>query len=124
MIHPAGLGGGPVSGQRSTAAVNASWTASSATSMSPKTRTRTATARPYSSRNTRPISEVERAGTPESALAPERPYLDRQGGHPSRLAAPFERGVEIGSVDDAATADVLLALGVRAIGHEHVAALD
>ena len=54
----------PGGGQRCTAAVNASWTASSATSMSPKTRTRTATARPYSSRKTRSISEVERAGTP------------------------------------------------------------
>ena len=48
MIHPAGLGGSPLDGHRCTAAVNASWTASSATSISPKTRTRTATARPYS----------------------------------------------------------------------------
>ena len=36
MIHPAGLGGSPVSGQRCTATAKASWTASSATSMSPK----------------------------------------------------------------------------------------
>ena len=43
MIQPAGLGGGPASGQRATAATKASWTASSATSMSPKVRTSTAT---------------------------------------------------------------------------------
>ncbi len=41
----AGLGGSPARGQRSTALVKASWTASSATSMSPNRRTRTATAR-------------------------------------------------------------------------------
>src|SRR3954470_6723081 len=56
MIQPAGLGGGPVAGQRSTATANASWTASSATAMSPKTRTRTATGWPYSSRKTRSTS--------------------------------------------------------------------
>ncbi len=44
MIHPAALVGSPVDGHRCTAVVNASWTASSAMSMSPKTRTRTATA--------------------------------------------------------------------------------
>ena len=43
-------------GQRRTASVKASWTASSAASMSPKWRTRTATARPYSSRKTRSTS--------------------------------------------------------------------
>ena len=56
MIQPAGLGGTPSCGQRLTASTNASWTASSAASMSPKTRTRTATARPYSSRKTRSMS--------------------------------------------------------------------
>jgi hypothetical protein len=39
MIHAAGFGGTPAFGHRSTAAVNASWTASSAVSMSPQTRT-------------------------------------------------------------------------------------
>ena len=42
--------------QRSDAAVKASWTPSSAMSMSPKTRVSTATERPYSSRKTRSIS--------------------------------------------------------------------
>ena len=36
MIQPAGLGGTPSAGQRWTATANASWTASSARSMSPK----------------------------------------------------------------------------------------
>ena len=57
-IQPAGLGGGPVLGHRSRAVANASWTASSATSMSPNVRTRTATARPCSSRKTRSMSAV------------------------------------------------------------------
>ena len=48
MIHPAGLGGTPSSGQRTTATAKASWTPSSARSMSPNERTRTETARPYS----------------------------------------------------------------------------
>jgi hypothetical protein len=49
-IQPPGLGGVPFSGQEATATANASWTASSARSMSPKRRTRVATARPNSSR--------------------------------------------------------------------------
>jgi len=57
MIHPAGAGGIPLSGQRATAVANASCTASSARSMSPNTRASTATARPYSRRKTRSISE-------------------------------------------------------------------
>jgi hypothetical protein len=46
MIQPAGLGGTPSTGHRSRATTNASWTASSARSMSPKWRTRVATALP------------------------------------------------------------------------------
>jgi hypothetical protein len=63
MIQPAGLGGSRVSCHRCTARVNASCTASSATSMSPKERIRMATARPYSARNTRSISPAGRTGT-------------------------------------------------------------
>ncbi len=62
MIQPAGLGGSPLSGHRRTASVNASWTASSAASMSPKTPTSTATARPYSSRKTRSMSTYPAIG--------------------------------------------------------------
>src|SRR6266542_2018477 len=126
MIHPAGLGGSPVDGHRRTATVNASWTASSATSMSRKRLTRTATARPYSSRNTRSISEAARAGTRGSVLGLvlERPHLDRQRDRPGGLTAPFERGVEVGRPDDHEAAAVLLALGVRAVGREHLAVLE
>src|SRR6266540_939556 len=126
MIHPAGLGGSPVDGHRRTATVNASWTASSATSMSRKRLTRTATARPYSSRNTRSISEAARAGTRGSVLGLvlERPHLDRQRDRPGGLTAPFERGVEVGRPDDHEAAAVLLALGVRAVGREHLALLE
>jgi hypothetical protein len=44
MIHPAGFAGMPSLGHLSTAATKASWTASSASEMSPKTRTKVATA--------------------------------------------------------------------------------
>ena len=50
VIQPPGLGGTPVAGHRSTATAKASWTASSARSISPKRRTRVATARPELSR--------------------------------------------------------------------------
>src|SRR3984885_6259163 len=63
MIQPAGLGGSPAVGHFWTATVNASWTDSSARSMSPKTRTRTATDLPYSSRNTRSIAARSTIGT-------------------------------------------------------------
>ena len=51
-IQPAGDGGTPAVGQVRTAVTNASWTASSATSRSPKRRARVATARPESRRKT------------------------------------------------------------------------
>src|SRR5262249_10021327 len=87
IIHPAGLGGRPLDGHRCTAIVNASWTASSATSMSPKWRTRTATARPYSSRYTRSISEAVVAGTPAISFARHvRPPPYRRGGTAEDLA--------------------------------------
>jgi len=55
VIQPPGFGGRPSSGHLSRATVNASCTASSATSMSPKMRIRAATDRPDSSRKIRPI---------------------------------------------------------------------
>ena len=53
VIHAPGLSGTPRSGQVSSALMNASWTASSARSKSPRTRMSVATARPCSSRNRR-----------------------------------------------------------------------
>src|SRR5215470_19057767 len=124
MIQPAGLGGSPAAGHRCTATVNASWTASSAMSMSPKWRARTATARPYSSRNTREISGARTAGTRVSVPGPvgERPHLDRQRGRPGQLAAPIEGRVEVGRRDDREPAEVLLTLREWAIRDEHVTA--
>src|ERR1700722_1354725 len=132
MIHPAGLGGSPSAGQRWTATAKASWTASSATSMSPKLRTRTATARPYSSRNTRstpasgkPVTAVSAPGIFPVRPVPveERPHLDRQPSHPDDPAAPLHRRVQILGLDDPEPADVLLALGVWTVGDQHLAAL-
>src|SRR6266436_2393298 len=51
-IHAPGLGGWPSDGHLATATVNASWTASSAASISPRKRIRVATQRPYSRRKT------------------------------------------------------------------------
>ena len=53
VIHAPGLRGTPCPGQVSRARANASWTASSARSKSPRTRIIVATARPDSSRNRR-----------------------------------------------------------------------
>ncbi len=72
-IQPPGLGGRPSDGQRSTATAKASWTASSARSMSPKTRARVATARPELSRKTRATTLAPGAlppGAPPSSGAP------------------------------------------------------
>jgi hypothetical protein len=55
VIHAPGLGGNPPVGHRRVASTKASCTASSAMPMSPNTRTRIATARPDSARNTRLI---------------------------------------------------------------------
>src|SRR5579859_623676 len=128
MIHPAGLGGSPADGHRLAASANASWTASSAVSMSPKTRVRTATARPYSSRKTRSMSVRAGKGTSVPVcvrgLILERPYLDRGRACASGLAAPFKRRVQVGSLDHPEAAHVFLALGERPVGDEDVAALD
>src|SRR5262245_49855937 len=51
-IHAPGLGGSPSDGHLAAATANASWTASSAASMSPRKRIRVATHRPYSRRKT------------------------------------------------------------------------
>ena len=106
--------GAPLPGQRCTATVNASWTASSATSMSPTTRTRTATARPYPSgrpaRSPKGIPATCRCHPAGSVL--QRPDLDREGDRPGELAAPLQGGVEIGCLDDGEPAQVLLALDV------------
>ena len=89
MIQPAGLGGSPAVGQRCTAAANASWTASSARSMSPRRRTRTATARPYSARKTRSISAPVRAAHWNGRTSIGRVVAG------AGLAGPVQRGVQV-----------------------------
>src|SRR4029079_4531505 len=123
MIHPAGLGGTPDWGHRAIAIVKASWTASSATSMSPKCRTRTDTARPYSSRKTRSTSGVAEGAVSgvRLSLSLKRPHFDRQRQRPRELAPPCERGVEIGGLDHDEAADVLLAFRVRSVSRQQVA---
>src|SRR5207237_2355605 len=54
----------------------------------------------------------------------ERPQFDGKRGRAGELAPPFERGVEVGRLDDREPADVLFALRKRAVGRQHVAALD
>ena len=97
MVHPAGLGGSPVTGQRSRAVVKASWTASSARSMSPQVRTSTATARPYSARNTRSIAAAETGVAIGSVVDDglEGPDLDRQPGRAGKPSSPDQGGVEV-----------------------------
>ena len=110
-IQPAGFGGTPVSGQRSDATRNASWTASSATSMSPKRRTRVAIAWPDSSRKT--CSTVSAAADTGLLLrlVLERPHLDGRAAGDGRLAGPGQSGVEVGGLDDPEPAELLLRLG-------------
>src|SRR5580698_7460835 len=131
MIHPAGLGGSPASGHRRAASANASWTASSAASMSPKTRVRTATARPYSSQKTRSISASPGPGTLSRCLflayirglIMERPDLDRDRARAGGLPAPFQRGIQVVGLDHPEAAHVLLALDERSVGDQDVAAV-
>src|SRR5260370_38311441 len=53
----------------------------------------------------------------------ERPNLDREGGRPRKLLAPVERGVEIGSLDDAEPPAALFAVGYGTARREQAAAL-
>src|SRR5215510_7827114 len=63
-IHAPGLGGRPSDRHLAAATVNASWTASSAASMSPRKRISVATQRPYSRRKT-----ASTVTAPESMVA-------------------------------------------------------
>src|SRR5262245_61677231 len=116
MIQPAGPGGTPSAGQRWTATANASWTASSARSMSPRTRTSTDTARPYSARKTASTSVMRSSSS-------DGPDLDRQPEDAGQPASPVQCGVEVLGLDHGEPADVFLTLDVRAVGHQHRAAV-
>src|SRR5260370_25893300 len=62
-IHAPGFGGSPSDGHLAAATVKASWTASSAASISPRKRIRVATQRPYSRRKTASILTAHRPMT-------------------------------------------------------------
>src|SRR6476661_9755128 len=113
VIHPPGFGGMPRTGHCSAAIAKASATASSARSMSPRTRIRVAVQRPASRRKTSASSSGTFGGAD----------LDRSLTGGGGLAGPVERGVEVGGFDDPEAAHLLLRLRVRAVGHRHVAAV-
>src|SRR3954467_414287 len=110
VIQPPGLGGTPRDGHCSAAMANASATASSARSMSPRTRIRVAVQRPASRRKTSARVSGTFGGSDLDGS------LTRRRG----LAGPLERGVEVGGFDDPEAAHLLLGLGVRTVGHRHV----
>ena len=85
-IQPPGLGGLPATGQRSAATTNASWTASSARSMSPKRRIRVATTLPRSSRKMR-SSAVD--ATVTAAQPSGSSWKGRTSTSPRQASAPF-----------------------------------
>src|SRR6478735_7668023 len=98
VIQPPGLGGRPVVGHCSAAMANASATASSARSTSPRTRIMVAVQRPASRRK---ISASGSGIFRGSDL--DRSFAGRRG-----LAGPVECGVEIGGLDDPEATHLLL----------------
>src|SRR3954454_5187530 len=90
VIQPPGFGGEPLTGHCSAAIANASATASSARSMSPRTRIRVAVQRPASRWKT----SVRGSGTFGGS------DFDGSLTRRRRRAGPLERSVEIGGFDD------------------------
>src|SRR5438445_6544913 len=128
VIQPPGLGGRPSAGHLRKATANASCTASSATSMSPKTRIRAATDRPDSSRKIRPTSAPSSLGAASMSCSlsgpgyvSERADLDRLRDCCGGLRRPGERGVEVIGLDDVEAAEVFLRLREGAVGGQHLA---
>src|SRR5215469_14020336 len=136
-IHAPGLGGRPCDGHLATATVNASWTASSATSISPRKRIRVATQRPYSRRKTastvtarepmvaarirslRPALPVQ--GVVEVPFK-ERADLDRQLLCGCGALGPLQGLVQVGGVDNPEPGEVFLGLRVRPVGNQEAVA--
>ena len=120
--HAAGFGGTPSVGQRATAAAKASAVASSASDQSPVTRINPATMR---------VQSVRCALATASAAA-RSSSVDRPAGHRPDLDAPVVRHrvpghvvdglVEVVALEQVVADDPLLGLGVRPVGHEHLAA--
>src|SRR5947208_6756411 len=116
----------PLLGHRSVARTNASWTASSASVMSPRRWTSVATAWPYTSRNTRSTSVACRSVTVRVTSSGTRHLeewadFDRSVDRFHDLAGPDQRCVEVVGFDDVETADMLLRLNEGPIGHHEPA---
>src|ERR1022692_2833125 len=134
-IPPPGLGGRAASGHFCPATRKASWTASSASSMSPRRRTSVATARPYSCRNTPAMAEASKDGCVMSVAGVllgtgillgtgvhlERAHLDRAAAGFRRFRRPRQRRIQVVRLDDPESAELLLGLGEGAIGGEYLA---
>src|SRR5439155_6229647 len=110
---------------------NASCTASSARSMSPKARTRAAIDRPDSSRKIWPTAGSSSRGTESMSCSvsglgyvSERPDLDRLRHCCGGLRRPGERCVEVIGLDDVEAAEVFLRLREWAVGGQHLAVGD
>src|SRR5260370_26093366 len=98
VIQPPGFGGTPWVGHCSAAMANASATASSARSMSPRTRIKVAVQRPAS-----PRKMSARSGMCGSDL-------DGPLARGRRFGGPVEGGVEVGGFDDPEAAALLFGL--------------
>src|ERR1700730_12063921 len=108
-----GLAGSPSRGQRSAAIANASWAASSASSMSPRN--------PVSVARTRPHWSRKMASSATDFLAADGPHLDRHdAGWPQLglLRGDGERPVEVAGLDEDQAAEELLAVDERAVGQQ------
>src|SRR5262245_5670870 len=125
VIQAPGLSGIPRSGQTCIAAMNASWTASSARSKSPRTRIREAVARPDSCRKRRSTSSGDAASALGGRFLDEvpglvedhhRPDLDRADLGARDPRRPVDRLVEVRAVEDVEAPELLLRLGEGAIG--------
>src|ERR1700704_4206141 len=124
VIQAPGLSGTPSRGQRSSATTNASWTASSARSKSPRTRMSVATARPDSSRNSRSTTAWAAAGDGNglggfaARQIPDGPDLDGAvpGGRDAR--GHLDRLVDVPALDEVEAAELLLGLRERTIGRD------
>src|SRR6266576_1546166 len=126
VIQPPGLGGRPSPGHLCRATANASWTASSAASMSPKARMRDATDRPYSSRKIRltTVSSTGTAARPFGRLSAPNihkgPNFDRPLDRLGDLGRPGKRGVEIIGLDDVEASEVFFRFRKGTVGREHL----
>src|SRR5436190_3243236 len=127
VIQPPGLGGRPSRAHVRRATANASWTASSARSMSPKARIRAAIDRPDSSRKIRPTAassnrEMVLMSSSLSGLGyvSEGADLDRLRDCGAGLRRPREGGVEVVGLDDVEAAQMFLRFGEGAVGGQYV----